>query len=191
MSYESFLEANPIYGEIIPYSQAELDKLAGDIPKDLFEFMKTFGRCSFKSGLLTTVNPSEIDCNSVFKAWGFAEGDYYIFLKTCFGVCIYHYRGNYYYLDPQEGVFSKMGRSLEILLNGSLTLDLFVVDLFRYNEYIIKKDNLPGLKNLEIYMLVPALPIGGSYESSEFVPGNMFEHLCFLAQLFHGQADEY
>lgn len=39
-------------------------------------------------------------------------------------------------------------------------------------------------------MLVPALPLGGSFESSKLQPGKMFEHLSILAELYGNQAEE-
>ena len=39
----------------------------------------------------------------------------------------------------------------------------------------------------EIYALLPALPIGGSFETSKYEVVKMREHLGFLAQLFGNQ----
>ena len=181
MNYDEFLERNPVYGESVPFTEEELARLSGLLPDDLIGFYRSFGRCSFTDGLLSVVYPFDIDAKRLFEAWGFESGDYYIILKTCFGICIYFYQGKYYFLNPQEGYYDLIGSNLHSLLNLTLVLDLTIIELYNYETYKIEKDNLPVLNADEIYVLEPSVPLGGSFDTSYIESGDMMENLCLLA----------
>ncbi len=155
----------------------------------MLEFFKTVGRCTFGHGFWSTFYPLDIDAQALFKSWGFQNGDYYIFMKTCFGAILYFYKEKYYYLNPITGEYKRMMSRLSMAFDGFLLLDSIRAD-FMYDYYLKQRDRLPTLKYDEIYMFVPALPIGGSKETSKLEVGKMFEHLCFLAELYDNEAQE-
>jgi hypothetical protein len=188
MDFNSFLNRNPIYKQGNPYPSEEIKALKGKVPDDLLQFMTTFGRCTFANGFFSTVYPGDIDSKTIFKEWGFKKGEYYIFLKSCFGLCVFYHKGSYHLLDGPRGEYQELGGSTNLTLNFILTGTLFVDEVGRYDIYMSKKKKLAELKQDEIYMLVPALPLGGSFEKSKLEPGKMLEHLCLLAQLCDNKA---
>lgn len=189
MDYEMFLERNPASSKVVHFTNDELSKLvSAKLPDELLHFFKTFGRCTFANGFLSAIHPDDIDSEAIFKAWGFKKGPYNIFLKTCFGVVIYYHKGGYYYLNPHLGVYNLMAIDFDSLINYALRSNLMIKNVFRYDIYMAHLKSLPKLKEDEIYMLVPAIPLGGSFETSKFEHGKAFEHLCFLAELYDNKA---
>jgi hypothetical protein len=185
------LSTYPVSANQVPYSQDEIDRIKGKVPDDLLEFFQTMGRCSFANGFLSTVYPYDIDYHTIFKTWGLKKkGECFVFLRTCFGLLFFYLDGKYYFLDAPTGTYERFAGSADLAINGVISSWAMINEISNYPVYMSHRESLPALKNDEIYMLVPALPLGGSFETSKLEPGKLFEHLSILAELYGNQAEE-
>ena len=189
MNFDEFLTAYPISGQAVPYSDGEINKLKDEVPDDLLNFFRQMGRCSFADGFLTTVYPYDIDYKSMLKQWGLKKkGEPIVFLKTVFGLCFFYLDKKYYYLDAPRGLYERFAGSANLAFNNVISSWAMINEISMYPVYMEHRSSLPPLKNDEVYMLVPAMPLGGSFEKSKLEPGKLLEHLFILAELYDNQA---
>jgi hypothetical protein len=107
-------------------------------------------------------------------------------MRTALGGVAFWKRGNIFQLNPFTGNVIKHDLEFCEFMNLWLTTDAALESDY-FDVYQKGKMNR-SLQYDEIFALVPALPLGGSFETSKLEVVKMYEHLTFLAQLFNNKA---
>lgn len=187
INYEAFKERfYPNKKQYGYYSDEILNKMRNDLPDAIVEFLQTEGICSYANNFMWTASP--YDYHQALSAWGLKGIKCFTFFRSAFGACIYFHKNEYFYLDPIEGRILSLDDDAYMLLNYSLTMDIILNNGF-FKDYFdnIKADT--QLLNVDLsFSFNPAIPLGGSFETSKIEVVKTYEHLIFLAQLFGGKA---
>ncbi len=185
--YEGFKERYyPTKKKWEDFSEEELMVLKRNLPLDVIDFLREEGLASYCDNFLWTTLPDVF--HEILTAWGIKGENCFALMRTAIGACIYFHRKEFFYLDPIFGRIVSMGDDFYMLLNIFLKLEVILNDGFFEDKYknIEKKPKL--LQPDQMYAFVPAIPLGGSFESSKVEIVKMKEHLFFLSQLFEGKA---
>lgn len=176
-----FLAAHPKSKKIGTFNESDLSDLEKKkIPSDLIEFLRNEGISTYHNDFFCTTLPQEHF--KTLSEWGLKGEDCYTFLKTAFGSLCFLNKSKVFQLDPFYGYLFKGRFDFCKFMNLLAPMDSFMEGCyFDVYQKIKKKQTLAPE---EIYALTPALPLGGSFETSHFEVVKMREHLGFLAQLF-------
>lgn len=178
---EEFYKANQPIRKIMEFSQAELVQLDSyDIPMEIKSFLVNQGLATYKNNFYTTTLPQWH--METLSNWGLKGNECFSFMNTAFGGLFFYCDGKINRLNPFTGTVLTSNfnflKYMKFVLTSESTLEGCYFDI--YEKY---KLNSPKLAD-EIYAVVPALPIGGSFETSSYEVVKMREHLVFLAQLY-------
>ncbi len=187
ISYEGFKNRHyPQKKHIRFYSEDEIAYINKNLPEGIAEFLEIEGLCSYSNGFLWTTSPDAF--HQALDQWGLKGAKCFVFMRSAFGACIFFSRKEFFYLDPLEGRIVSLGDDAYMVLDIFLIMDAILTNGL-FEDYFKNLKNDPSLLHQdEIFAFVPALPLGGSFESSKVEIVKMFEHLAFLAQLFDGKA---
>jgi hypothetical protein len=180
-----FIKTNPRTGKIREFTISELEVLNEyDMPEEIRDFLKREGLSEYRDHFFCTVLPQWY--SETLSEWGFNGKQCFAFMKTALGGLFFYHKGKIYRLNPLTGNAVKSDFDfcmfMDILLTMDSILEACYVDIFeKYRTAAVPAYD-------EIYALVPALPIGGSFETSRYEIVKMHEHLGFLAQLFDNKA---
>ncbi|GAB3027882.1 GAD-like domain-containing protein [Spirosoma pulveris] len=188
VNYDEFLEEHIPKRQFGYFSDSELQGMAEKLPEEIVQFLTSEGICSYSNNFLWTTSPDHF--NGVLAQWGLNESTCIPFLRTAFGAFIYYNRRNkkIYLLDPLLGRRMDLADDLDDLLNMMLMLDTILENGFFISQFKHLSVDVQTLQPDEIVALFPALPLGGSFETSKEEVVKMKEHLILLAQLFGGKA---
>ena len=180
-----FINANPRGTKSGSFSEKDLALLSEfKIPVDIIGFLQTEGRVTYKDDFFSTTLPQEHF--QTFSEWGLNGKKCFAFLKTAFGSLCFLYKDKIFQLDPISGNLYKGRFRFCEFMNLLVTMDSFLESC--YFDIYQKIETKQLLEFDEIYAFVPALSLGGSFETSKTEVVKMREHLSFLAQLFDGEA---
>ena len=180
-----FFEAHPRSMRISSFDNYNLSVLEEyKLPKDIIEFLKKDGISTYHNDFLSSTLPQEHF--QVFSEWGLKGTECFAFLKTALGTLCFYRAGKIFRLDPITGHLYKGKFEFCEFMNLVTTFDSFLESC--YFDIYQKIEKKKVLAYDEIYGLVPALPLGGSFETSHFEVVKINEHLGFLAQLFDNKA---
>lgn len=182
--FSTFKSRHVVSKQFGKFTEKEIASIKGKLPEEVIIFLKQEGRSTFSNDFLWTVLPGDLEFSDMFEQWELPGKECYVFLRTALGVCIYYYQGNYYYFNPLKGINGQMFEDFNFVINTYLIMDVFIVDNFGYDHFIRLSKGKPQLKFDEMYGLFPALPLGGSYDTSILEIVKMYEHMVFLAELF-------
>lgn len=183
IALKEFLEFNPLDKKIGTFPERELLELKGKIPTDLLEFLNQEQKSIYGNGFFWTILPA--DYHDILNNWGLDGDNCYAFLRSSFGCIVYWSNEKCYGLNVQDGSNNPItGNDITRLFNFTLTWDINLEVGFCYDLHIEHRDNLPELKEDEMYTLVPSLPLGGDRETSKVEVVKIREQLDILAQLF-------
>jgi hypothetical protein len=185
MEFSKFIERNPLGQQWGGFDEQALNEAAQFLPEEAMDFLKMYGKCTFHHDFLLTTLPQ--NWHESLTDWGLPPQKCHAFLRTAFGACVYFSRKKYYYLDPLVGRIVSLEDDPNLVFNMYLCMDA-ILDFGFYRDEWMKKENKAPLSFEQIHALVPALPFGGSFETSSFEVVQMREHLAFLAQLFGNKA---
>jgi hypothetical protein len=180
-----FLTRNPRSRSLRPFDERELATLASrDIPDDLRAFLSDHGAATFRDDFYWTTLPEEQD--TVMEEWGLSAQKCSAFLRTAFGTLFYHEKGMIGRLDPVTGN-AYPGRFafcdfMNVILGTDTIADSTFLDIYE------TKKPRKQLDEDEMLGFVPAIPLGGSVETSKIEVVKMREQLGLLAQLFGNKA---
>ncbi|MCX6218603.1 GAD-like domain-containing protein [Spirosoma sp.] len=188
VNYDEFLEEHIPKRQFGYFSDSELQGMTEKLPDEIVQFLTSEGICSYSNNFLWTTSPGHF--NGVLAQWGLNESTCIPFLRTAFGAFIYYNRRNkkIYLLDPLLGRMMDLAEDLDDLLNMMLMLDTILENGFFINQFKHLSVDVQTLQPDEIVALFPALPLGGSFETSKEEVVKMKEHLILLAQLSGGKA---
>ncbi len=179
--FADFVSANPLTVNIRAFDEQELSFVSGlDVPEGFSDLLKQEGLSFYNNYFLSTTLPQwHFD---TFSAWGLKGKECFAFMKTAFGSLFYINKLQVYRLDPLTGNTLKSNFDFCDFLNIKLTLASTYESCFKdiYDKYVSIKKH----EHNEIFALVPALPLGGSFETSKYEVAKMREHISFLAQLY-------
>jgi hypothetical protein len=181
--YSGFKSRHTVSRDFGKFSQEELASASKKLPAAVIDFLATEGRVTYSEDFLWNVLPDDLDFTGMYNEWGLPGEECYTFMRSALGVCLYYRQGNYYYLNPVTGVNGIMFDDFDFIINTYMIMDVFISDSFAYPHYIRLKAGKPELKEDEIYGFIPAIALGGSYETSSLEVVKMFEHLAILAAL--------
>lgn len=184
-SIDDFLEANPRTRKIESIDEQVLAELSSyPAPTDVVEFLQREGIATYRNDFFCTTVPQ--DYFAALSEWGLKGDECYTFLKTAFGSLCFSLKGKIFQLDPISGNLYKGRFDFCNFMNLLAPMDSFMESCyFDIYQNIKKKQKLAPD---EMYGLVPALPLGGSLETSKFEVMKAREHLSILAQLFNNKA---
>lgn len=159
-------------------------------PKDevdiITEIWKTYGYCSYRNGLFSTINPEEYNVfvkkfpsvsNDAIAFAKSASGCFFLWDKFNFGWAISH-------LNIHTGKINILGSNFDMLFEWNLTSENFWrEDCYGDIELEIVK-NKTSLELDECLTFIPALILGGEEKVSNMQKVKVKENLELLAQ-FH------
>jgi hypothetical protein len=180
-AYERFDERHGSKKYIGAFTADELAAMAKKLPAELVDFLTLEGRSTYSNNTLWTIYPGEF--HDILSDWGLDGNKCFAFFRTAFGGCIYYHRKNFYSFDSLTGTINLLNDDVYTLLNLYLSFGFLLNDTWHLN-YVENRDDIPKIAYDEVYALVPALPFGGSFDTSKLEVVKMREHLAFLAQLF-------
>jgi hypothetical protein len=183
-----FREEHPDKKQLGYFSDEQLQSWADHVPGEVIDFLHQEGECTYRNDFFRTILPKEY--HAVFSDWGLEGNNCYAFLRSAFGALVYCFKGEYYVLLPYTGEGNFLSRDFDTVMNIHLSMHLVLEEAFLLNTYLEKKQVLPGLKADEIYAFVPAIPLGGSPETSKMEVVKMHEHLATLAELYEHKVTE-
>jgi hypothetical protein len=154
------------------------------IPTEIIQFLTSEGISTYKNNFFWTILPME--AFQILSAWGLPGEKCYAFLRTAFGGIFFYMKNRFYRLNPLTGNLVEYDFDFCFFMNFLLTMDSTLESSY-HDIYQKRKINNQPLDD-EILAFVPALPLGGSLETSELEIVKMCEHLVFLAQLFGNKA---
>lgn len=176
-----FLTAHPKSRKIRALNESELSDLSNHkVPSDILDFLSNEGISTYQNDFFCTTLPQEHF--QTLSDWGLKGETCYVFLKTAFGSLCFLHKGKVFQLDPFYGYLYKGRFPFCEFMNLLAPMDSFMEGC--YFDIYQKMKNKQTLAPDEIFALVPALPLGGSLETSHVEVVKMREHLGFLAQLF-------
>jgi len=184
--YEKFLGEHGRTQAFGPFTPEQLETIRTVLPEAAASFLAQEGRASYARGFFATVYPP--DCDGVLPAWGIKGKKNAVFLRSAFGACLYAAKDKYYYLDPILGRVILLHDDLYLILNYSLRLEVILEHGFFFNHYARHVTAGEQLLPEQILGFAPALPLGGSLETSHVDVVDMKAHLLLLAQLMGGKA---
>lgn len=178
---DEFFATYPLTRRLRAFDAQDLEQLATyKLPADIQEFLKTEGLATYYEDFWWTTLPQYHF--QTFSEWGLHGKSCYAFLRTALGGLLYYSKGKINRLDPYSGSVVKYNLDFCTYMNGLLTIDTSLEAT--YFDVYKKGRTAQLLEYDEIFALVPALPLGGSLETSRLEVVKMHEHLAFLAQLF-------
>ena len=188
VNYDEFLQEHSPKRQFGYFTDDELKEMEKKLPGEIVQFLAKEGICSYTNNFLWTTSPNVF--YGVLKQWGLNESKCIPFLRTAFGAFIYynHQNKKIHFLDPLLGRMMNLADDLNDLLNMMLLLDTILENGFFINQFKNLRTDPKKLQTDEIVAMVPALPLGGSFETSKEEIVKMKEHLILLAQLFNGKA---
>lgn len=188
IDYKKFLQEHQPKKKFGTFSDSELKAMEEELPPEVIDFMTNEGICSFSNNFLWTINPDS--CKGILGKWGIKESKCATFIRSAFGALIYYNSRNkkFYLFDPLLGRVMDLADNFDDLLNMMLLLDTILENGFFIDRFQSLKVDSQALQSDEVFALVPALPLGGSFETSKVENVKLKEHLLFLAQLFDGKA---
>ena len=184
---KDFIEANQPVRRIHAFDEQSLSALSRDkVPVDIIEFLGQEGLSTYRDDFFWTTLPQ--DHFQTLTEWGLPGKQCFAFLKTAFGGLFFLKNDKIYRLDPFSGYLIESDFDLCTFLNLVLIMDLTLEACYFdiYQNHQNHRLNQP-LQEGEVYGLVPALPLGGSFETSAIEVVKMHEYLAFLAQLFNNK----
>ena len=178
-----FFNANP-GRRIRSFSENELSVLWDfKIPVDILEFLQTQGFSTYRDHFFSTTLPQKHF--KLFSEWGLDGKDCFAFFKTALGSLCFYKKGKIFQIDPISGSLYKGRFEFCDFMNLLVPMDSFMESC--YFDIYQKIPNKKVLAEDEMYALTPALPLGGSLETSRFEVVKFQEHLGFLAQLYNNK----
>ncbi len=180
-----FLEANPRTSRLGAFDEQALsDLVASRAPADVIAFLQGEGRSTYRDGFLSTTLPREHF--ETLSAWGLKGEQCFAFLKTALGGLCFAHKGKVAQLDPIGGLLYRGRFEFPMFMNVLATMDAFAESSYLdvYERLKKKRPLAPD----ECFGMVPALPRGGSFDTSRFEVAKMNEQLGVLAKLYGGKA---
>ena len=182
---DDFLAVNPRTRKIGSIAEQVLTDLSNhQVPADIIEFLQREGIATYRDDFFCTTVPQ--DYFDTLHEWGLKGSECYTFLKTAFGSLCFSLKGKIFQLDPISGYLYKGRFDFCDFMNLLAPMDSFMKGC--YFGIYQKIEKRQPLAPDELYGLVPALPLGGSLETSTFEVMKAREHLSILAQLFNNKA---
>lgn len=182
MSFKLFLDFIGETSHPISAEPGELEQLKGQYPDEVLELWGRIGWSGFLDGFLWSVNPLT-SREGVMAEWnGSLAPRVTAFMRTAFGSMMVYDGQNIFELDVHNGLLRPWSKAFPFFLNNFFALPQFMNGSLHHDVY---KNHLPELGPVgpdEVYALVPALPLGGSWETSKVEKAKMREHLAILAQ---------
>jgi hypothetical protein len=180
-----FFSARPRSRTIRSFSQHELAELSiRDVPRDICDFLQAEGLCAYQNDFLWTTLPQQHD--EILSEWGLKPKQCITFLRTALGGLCFLHKESVHQLDPLSAVVYKSDLTFCQFMNLFVPMNAFVesayVDVYERGKPSVR------LEHDEMLALVPALPLGGSLESSRLEVVKMREQMTFLAQLAGNKA---
>jgi hypothetical protein len=182
--YDKFLNEYGPGVRFYSFSEQEIKNLGQIFHENIVLFLKNEGISSFGKRFFWSVNP--LTFKDILAMWGIKNG--HVFIRTAFGACIYFQKDEYFYLDPFLGRIVSLDDDAYLILNYSLRTESILENAFFKDQFDRLIPQPESLQVDEMFSLHPALPLGGSFETSRFEIVKMREHLSLLAQLFNGKA---
>ncbi len=180
-----FLEKYPRSRKAKPFSARELSLLSDDkAPPVIAQFLQTEGQCAYHDDFFLTTLPRAHF--QTLSEWGLNGKQCFAFMRTALGSICYSHNGKIYQLDPISGYLYKGRFDFCDFMNVLATMDSFLESAY-FDVYKTSKTN-QILEYDDVYGLFPALPLGGSFQSSHFKIVKMREYLAISAQLYAGKA---
>jgi hypothetical protein len=180
----NFLDNNPRGQKVRNFSENELLNYKNSKLQEIYEFLEKEGKCFYNGRFFSTVLPS--DYHDIFDNWGLDGKNCFAFLRSSFGCIEYFFNENFYRFNPHDGSSSaNCGNRFSMLMNFVLTNTTNLNIGFCYDLHTKNIQHLPVLKEDEMYTLVPAIPLGGSFETSKIEVVKMNVQLDVLAQLYN------
>lgn len=179
-----FLDANPRSRKLGAFSSEAMLRLAEyRMSSDISQFLQAEGVSSYHDNFYWTTLPQ--DHFQTLSHWGLPGEQCFTFLRTSLGGLFFWKKNKIYRLNPFTGYVVKSDFDFCEFMNLSMTMD----STLESNYFdIYQRGAANRLLNYdEIFALVPALPLGGSFESSKLEVVKMNEHLALLAQLFNNK----
>jgi hypothetical protein len=184
VNLEDFLEKNPRNRGVGNFVNLEIIK--NKLPLDLYDFLVQEQKATYGNNFLWTVSP--FDWHEILNNWGLDGKNSYAFLRSSFGCLAFFCKDTYYALNVHEGSCNSLSsNNFDLLFNLVLCNSTNLKGAFCYDLHINNIDNLPILNEDEMYTLVPAIPLGGSFETSKIEVVKMNVQLDILAQLYNHQ----
>ncbi|GAB3573340.1 T6SS immunity protein Tdi1 domain-containing protein [Hymenobacter daeguensis] len=182
---DDFLATNPRTRKIKSIDESAISELAEyHTPPDIIAFLHTEGIATFRDDFFCSTLPREHF--ETLSEWGLKGEECHTFLKTALGSLCFSLKGKIYQLEPLKGIVYKGRFPFCEFMNLLVPMDSFMEG--SYFDIYQKIKSKVKLRPDEIYGLTPALPLGGSLETSTFEVVKLREHLAFLAQLFDNKA---
>ena len=180
-----FLVANPRTRKIGVIDESiSKNLLKNGVPPDIIAFLMQEGIASYRDDFFCTTNPQ--DYHQTLSEWGLKGADCHTFLKTAFGSLCFSLKGKIFQLEPINGYLFKGLFDFCDFINLLVPMVSFMEG--SYFDIYQKIEKRQPLASDELYGLVPARPLGGSLETSNFEVMKAREHLSILAQLFNHKA---
>jgi hypothetical protein len=177
-----FLNKNPLSRKIGKFSVEELN--ISECPIELIDFLTQEQKNSYGNNFFWTISPSEY--HDVLNNWGLDGKNCFAFLRSSFGCITFFSKQKYWCLNCQDGSCNPIcGNHFDMLMNMVLCDSTNLNVGFCYDLHLKYCDNLPELKEDEMYTLVPALPLGGDMETSKVQVVKLKVQLDILAQLYN------
>ena len=183
-----FLDTHPLDKRTGQFAANELETYREKIPQELYDFLEQEQKSIYGNGFFRTVSPK--DFHDVFDNWGLDGKNCFAFLRSSFGCIAYYHKEKYYVLNPHIALNTTIsGNLFDLALNLVLCNTTSLSVGFFYDLHL-QYATLPKLNEDEMYTLIPALPLGGSKETSKIEVVKMEVQLDILAQLYDHRTSE-
>jgi hypothetical protein len=184
-----FLTKHPLDRRTGQFAKDELEAYKDKLPQELYEFLEQEQKSVYGNGFFRTVSPK--DFHDVLNNWGLDGKNCHAFLRSSFGCVEFFSKDKYYRFNPHLGIANaNCPNDLDFLLNAVLTNTTNLEIGFCYDLHFKHHAALPELRDDEMYALVPAVPLGGSKETSRIEVVKMDVQLDILAQLYDHRTSE-
>ncbi len=184
-----FLDKHPLDRRAGQFAKDELESYKDKLPQELYEFLEQEQKSVYGNGFFRTVSPK--DFHDVLDNWGLDGKNCLAFLKSSFGCIAYYHNEKYYVLNPHIALDTTItGNIFDMAFNVILSNTTSLSVGFYYDLHLQHHAALPKLRDDEMYTLVPAIPFGGSKETSRIEIVKMEVQLDILAQLYDHKTSE-
>jgi hypothetical protein len=174
---------------------AEIARYEGTLPASLLNFWRDHGRGSYQNGRFWICDPQpfgpalaeifagdrEFDPDLMLVVGYTALGKLLIWHQTLKQVSVYLTQSSVATVPPENRIDPATGKPF----SDDFTIAAFVTGMRYYDEPLVAAAivELGRLDEGEIYGFVPALQLGGTYDTDHLQRMKVVEHAGFLAQL--------
>lgn len=178
-----FLMTHPLDARTGQFPLNELEAYKHKLPQELYEFLQQEQKSVYGNGFFRTVSPK--DFHDVLGNWGLDGNNCHAFLVSSFGCIAYYHNEKFYVLNPHIALSTTItGNIFDLAFNIVLCNTTSLSVGFYYDLHMQHRGTLSELKEDEMYTLIPAIPLGGSKETSKIEVVKMEVQLDILAQLY-------